>query len=272
MNPALNNAPAPCQDPNAWQTTTRIRYPYMGEESIFVDVPSLNPAIPSLALGLTRSRTQKVPAGSLGWDTPAEEQYRQTLIRLALDAKNFAKGPKRARDQVKLLGGRALTILQTTIPAFYADDPRLHGQSLAQDYQAVDEFGVTDYVLNRRNELRHDIVDAYREAAQLLWCANYGAAEITSYVGNRELYESTVSPVDPTKLVVGDPTYQPVDFDDNDWNIGEGDLGDLPTLGEAGVDPDDLPDPEESKGGGAGIAIAAGIGIAALFFLTRGRR
>lgn len=265
MDPALQQAPAPCRDPDAWRTTGDVRYPYMGVDTAVVEVPDLLPDLALLKQAFDLAPTTPVPNGSIGYDSPAETTYRQELGQLAQAAKFFARGPAKTRGQINALGAAAVKILTSTIPKLYTEDARRLGFPLSSPLPDKPPYNRPEAAIGRDN-LRHDIIDAYVQAAQLLWCAQFGMAQVEAYQANRDEYEAPMKP-SPGGLV--DPAwtqYEPVDFDALDeWGITK-DFG-------TGPEPvTELPEEEqpETGGGGAGaIAIVAALGIGAFLLLRK---
>lgn len=262
MNPALKNAPAPCRTDGAWRTSVQVRYPYMGVDNAVVTIDSLEPVVEILTQSFDLAPGAAVPNGGIGWDSVFERSYRQSLQTIAREAKFFAKGPSGVRGQVQALGNAALTTLNVTIPKFYNEDPRRH-VGIAGPLSARAPNVSPSVTIDRAN-LRLDIIEAYRYAAQLLWCAEYGMAQVEAYLANREAFEAPIKP-DPGGLV--DPAwtnYEPVEFPETDWNIEGVEAYEGPLIPETTDDPDD------TSGGGMGaIAVVAVIGIGALILLRR---
>lgn len=257
MNPALKNAPAPCREDDAWRNSLDVRYPYMGVDNAVVRVAPTFPALGLLAQAFDLPEGAGVPNGTIGWDSIPERSYRLRLQEIGQEAKFFAKGPVKTRRQVNELGKAALATLNVTIPKLYNEDPRLSmGGPLSQSMPN----GTPAQIIARDN-LRRDIIDAYEYAAQLLWCAEYGMAQVEAYLANREEYEA---PIKPTPGGLIDPAwtqYEPVEFEESDWDIGS-------------IDPfapqEQEQEEEESTGGGAGaIAVIAALGIGALLIFRR---
>jgi len=287
---------AKCSDPNAWRTQppTEVNFPYRGEDSAVRRVPTFEPSVSRLRESFDIPDGAFVPAGSIGWDTPAERSYRSVLVLKAEELRTYGNpalgANSKARRQIQELGEAAYQILAgretgqygigyTSIPDLYEHDMRRWGSMLEPGRKfplSEEPQNLPTRIFIGRTNLRHAIIDAYAAAAQLLWCASLGQAEVESYWENRQAYEAAIRPKDPTQLASPEwANYKPIDYDDPRINresdvevtdVLDVDWADPQTVGEA------TPSPAQQGGGGAGIAIAAGIGIAALFFLTRGRR
>lgn len=260
MNPALKNAPAPCRADGAWRSSVQVRYPYMGVDSAVVTIDSLEPTLSLLSQSFDIGPQTPVPTGAIGWDSVPERSYRQRLQAIGQEAKFFAKGTSGVRSQIRELGKAALTTLNVTIPKFYNEDPRLSlGGPLSQQGK-----GLTPAAAVARDRLRHDIIEAYRYAAQLLWCAEFGMAQVEAYQANRDEFEAPIKP-GPGDLV--DPAwtqYEPTDFSELDWNMKEVAPFEGPLI------PTTTDDEQQQEGGGMGaIAVVAVVGIGALLLLRR---
>lgn len=265
MDPALQKAPAPCRDADAWRTSGDVRYPYLGTDVAVVEIFDLLPDRAKLKQAFDLTPTQPVPIGSIGWDTAQEKEYRNELSRLGQKAKFFAKGSSQARDQINALGAAATTILTVTIPKLYSEDARLLGFPLSQSLPDKKPYNQPSAAIGRDN-LRHDIIDAYVSAAQLLWCAQFGMAQAEAYLENRDAYEA---PIKPTPGGLLDPAwtqYEPVEFDEiEEWGIDKP----LQTGPEPETESPLVEEPETESGGGAAIAVVAALGIGAFLLLRR---
>lgn len=267
MDPALKNGPFPCRDENAWRTTVKVRYAYMGTDNAEITVEDLLPDLALLAQAFDLSSSQPVPQGSIGWDSQQERTYRQKLKDLALEAKNFARGSSQARKQINDLGKQANRYLRQ-IDDFYTKDTRRVGRPLSSPYPKGGEFDSPSTRV-KRDELRHDIIEAYRNAAQLLWCADFGMAEIDAYLQNREDYEAPIKP-SPGGLI--DPAwtnYTPIEYDAADWNISEADFGEVNGVVTDYEPETETEEPAQAEGSGAAVAVAAIAGLGLIYLLTR---
>lgn len=266
MNPALQNAPKPCQDPKAWRSKLVVRYPYMGVDSAEVVVGSLLPGLAVLDRAFDLAPAADVPQGLIGWDGATEKAYYDRLRALAGEASTFFDGPTKARKAINDLGKAAREALDR-VRAFYTTDTRRMGAPLTQKLNVGDptEWGpVGPGMILARNELRHDIIDTYRSAAQLLWCADYGMAEIEAYLRNRAAFEA---PIKPTPGGLVDPkwtNYSPVEYPDTGFTVDPADLPDIVT-----EDPADIGGGDTTSGGGAAAVALGALAVGALFLLSR---
>lgn len=265
MDPALKNGPTPCRDPDAFKSSAKVRYPYMGTDVAEIPVPSLRPTTPSV-LGKSFDidpATGTPVRGMLGFDSGPEKAYMQKLRGLVRDGVYFAKGPNAARMQIRELSKRAGEYLDLVVD-YYTADSRSLGEPMSKvlDVGDATEWGpVNPGAMVGRNQLRLDIIEAYRNAAQVLWCTEYGMAEIEAYTLNREEHEDILSKPGPGGLVQPG-NYTPVEYSDSDWNISVQDFGDLP---EIDTEEPDLEDAPASNSGGA-IAIVAGVAVVGLIY------
>jgi len=267
LHPALKNAPKACQIPDAWKSKATVTYPYKGVDQAKEIVPSMLAGVSSLDKAYDVPAGGTIPRQSLGFDTGAEKAYHNRLRDLANASATFPEGPTGPRKQINALAKAGREYLNL-INDYYATDTRTGGVPMSRALkigEATDWGPATVGMITARNNLRHDIVDAYRNAAQLIWCATYGKAEVLAYLSNREAFEAPIKP-SPGGLV--DPAwtnYQPIEYQGAEWDIADADLAALP-IPES--EEQDFGDDTSSAGMGAGIALA-GLAVGALLLLTR---
>ena len=276
MADPLKDAPTLCRQ-DLRKSSFTVTYPYLTINKATFSVPNLYPSDNKLKASFDLGPNDTVTKGMFGWDTAAEGTYKAMLegyaknIGLNIDQGSFSAKAKAVEGEARKYGEAALDILMQVIPDLYdPSNPETLGYPLDRSLDEISKYTPwTPGERLARNRVRHRIIEAYRLAARLIWCGLYGEAQWNAYSANRTEYEDALK--DPTKIQAN-KNYKPIDYEITTANLPK-----LPEI-QATINTAAFQDSENEEsaeqetseaGGSAGIAIAALVGIGALFLLTR---
>ena len=198
---------------NIFRSSYTVNEPYKGEDraSQLILPLASDPADQRLL-----DTVEKPRQGGIGWQAPEEEEILKQWNRRALAAKYFVahkdKIPKSTLEAINLMGVRAAYLVNDVIPGFYANPPKVVHNGVPNTPLPLSELaqpGNIPGTMASRSNMRQQIRDYYKEAARLIFCADYVMGQVNSYFENKYNSKTSTDTSSFRNLSRGVPTNPP---------------------------------------------------------------